>query len=535
MQEKYNIYNRGEEMFSRYDTEDILSSVLEIQLFHEVGKEDHFKIQKAEWIVGNLINYNITNSEDIYDYSAFLKLEKIAEDAILGKIIPDAFEDIDKKTEATDEEKQKYLTSISMKLKNQVHRGDGYLKQLITFAERLYSEFDDSFLEELGFTYTFCQEFFIYVFQQYSFRLIQLFKEKATIRFMAKSLLNVFLKKKPLINQSIQSGYVFRLYKKDLYEALGENEVKAIIHELGVNLGNKKNKYKEIGDFNLLYKKPIINFEDYIYVPLPIITLQNLPKIFHYYFIADKRFKPKIQAEYKKHRGDVVEELAAIFLARLFHVDNIYHSLKYDKDKEADLTVQEEDVTIFCECKGKILTLPSLQGNIESIEDDFNKAIKEGFKQAQRTKRHIKEGREFIVTSFLDNKSTILLDNTNKKYIVCVVAEHFGRIPSDIKEFLKPDDSDGLLPIVTNIFDLDIITQECTNKEQFIIYLQNRLDNFGKISSSDELECFVLLKQQQFRDVSINYDTLVPIGYTDELDKKYNQQSIEWILNYQIK
>lgn len=533
MEEKYSQYHKQiHDIFSRYNTEDILSSLLELQLFSEVGKKDDIKMQKAEWLAGNLVKYNITNSKEIYKFSTFSNIEGVAEEAILSKVVFDAFENIEEKINATDIEKQDYLTSIFMKSKNQLHRGDGYIKQLIIFAEKLYSKFDSEFYDELGFTYTSCQKLFIYVYQQYYFNLVQLFKEKFKLGYMLKSFINTIVKKKPLINQSIQSGYVFRVYKKDLYDLLGEKEVEAIIRELGLNLGDKNIRYKDIGDFNPLCKKPIISFEDYIYVPLPILTLQNLPKIFHYYFIADKRFKAITRAEYKKHRGDTIEELAALYLGRLFKQNSLYQSLKYDIDKEADLTVQEEDITVFCECKSKVLTLSSLQGNIESIKDDFNKAIGESFNQALRTKRWINDNKEFMVKQPCEDKTSLVLNNTSKKYIVCIVAEHFGWISSDIKKFLQPDEGDGLLPIVTNIFDLDIITQECANKDEYISYLQSRLENFDKISSSDELECFAILKQQHFKNIDFNADSISPIGYTYELDKKYTTQDMKWLLDY---
>ncbi|OGO76909.1 MAG: hypothetical protein A2Y23_08760 [Clostridiales bacterium GWB2_37_7] len=421
-----------------------------------------------------------------------------------------------------------------MKAKNQVYRGDGYLEQLVSFAEKLYSEFDNEFKVTLGFSHTTCQKIFIYVFQQYQYKSIDLFKKNFRLGKMIKTFIDTMLRNTKLLNQSISGGYVFRVYKKELYEVFDKEEIDAIISVLGRKLGDVSITYHNIGDLNPLCEKPIVNFDDYIYVPLPLLTLQNLPKLFHYYFIADKRFDKNTRAKYKKYRGDVIENLVISYLERLFDRKKIYHSLKYDIDKEADLTVQQSDVTLFCECKSKVLTLSSLQGDFDSIQSDFNKAIGESFKQAIRTKTWLSEDRAFFATDDNGNTHNVNLKSTRYKYVICIVAENFGWIPANIKDYLQPDELDNLLPVVSTIFDLDIITRECKNKFEFISYLQSRLDNFDKVSSMDELECFCLLKANGFQKIEIDSDILTPIGYTSEIDRKYHKLDTEWLFNYKM-
>jgi len=87
-------------------------------------------------------------------------------------------------------------------------------------------------------------------------------------------------------------------------------------------------------------------------------------------------------------------------------------SLKYDIDKEADLTVQQSDVTLFCECKSKVLTLSSLQGDFDSIQSDFTKAIGESFSQAIITKTWLSEDHAFFVND--GNRNT---HNVNSHWI----------------------------------------------------------------------------------------------------------------------
>lgn len=522
------------EVFSKYNTEDILSTIIELQTFSEMGKHDDKKMQKAEWLVANLIRYNVRESSCVYGYSEFRELDKFAEQAVYGKVLSDIFDNIHEKTKDSDEEKKKFMTSVLMKAKNQVYRGDGYLQQLVLFAEKLYSEFDNEFKATLGFTYTTCQKFFIYIFRQYQLKSVEMFKQNFKLLKMIKSFIDTVFKNKKLINQSISGGYIFRIYHKELYDIFGKEEVDALIASLGRNLG-EDTKYRHIGDFNPFCEKPILNFDGYLYVPLPLLTLQNLPKLFHYYFIAEKRFDKVTRAKYKKYRGDIIEELAIKYLGRLFDGINIHHSLKYDNDKEADLTVQQSDITIFCECKSKVLTLSSLQGDFDSIKSDFSKAIGDSFEQAVRTKDCISKGYKFVkLDEFTGKEQKVDLINTTYKYILCIVAEHFGWIPSNIKDYLQPDKIDKLLPVVSTIFDLDIITQECGNANEFVSYLQCRLENFDKVSSMDELEYFCMLRANNYQRLDIESDILTPIGYTDEIDRKYHKKDMEWLLKYEI-
>lgn len=66
-----------------------------------------------------------------------------------------------------------------------------------------------------------------------------------------------------------------------------------------------------------------------------------------------------------------------------------------------------------------------------------------------------------------------MIDDISSKYIVCVTAENFGIIPSEIQDYIEIDDDLGI-PYVVNVYDLDIITKECESYEEFIRYIEFR-------------------------------------------------------------
>ncbi|OGO76910.1 MAG: hypothetical protein A2Y23_08765 [Clostridiales bacterium GWB2_37_7] len=61
-------------VFSKYNSEDILSTLIELQLFSEMGKPDDKKMQKAEWLAANLLRYNIKDSAHTFSHSNFMSL-----------------------------------------------------------------------------------------------------------------------------------------------------------------------------------------------------------------------------------------------------------------------------------------------------------------------------------------------------------------------------------------------------------------------------------------------------------------------------
>lgn len=220
---------------------------------------------------------------------------------------------------------------------------------------------------------------------------------------------------------------------------------------------------------------------------------------------------------YTGNRGDVVEELTASYLGRLLDKDKIFCSLSYlDEDGEADVTTVTSEGMLFCECKSKIITLNSIKGLHESIKSDVYQAIGAAYSQAVRSIERVQEGKKFVTNS----GDEIEIENNSSKCIVCVTAENFGIIPSEIDEYIEIDKTLGI-PYVVNIYDLDIITQECESYEELIQYIEFRKKNFEVISTLDELDAFGFFKKNGNITVSIDADELFLTDFTAEFDVKY--------------
>lgn len=514
------------DFLSQYSLEDVLSGIIEMQMLLYGHGVDSL-ISASEYFASNALFACNERGNKPFEWADYLKLEEYCKAAFTPNV-EELFNETLKMVNATDEEKEAFLQAQHMKLKNMAFRGDGYIHQLISFAEKLYSPMDQEIQAKLGFTFTSCKKMILYIFHTYGVNIANAYSEKYKIKNMIKAFTG---KTKPQL-PSIKEGYIFRINKADLRKAINSDEVDCICNYLSVRAFAGDYKKVDLEDFKILISKPFIDFGEYIYMPLLFSTLMNLPKLFHYTFIAEKIFDKKVVGVYTKNRGDVVEDLTQLYFERLVKKENILRSLKYaDEDGEADVTVSMPEGTLFCECKSKILTLNSLKGINDDIKKDVYKAIGAAYAQGVRSIKRVQEGKAFIESAGETEQEGHIKD-TAVKYIVCVTAENFGIIPSEISSYIEIDKSISIVPYVVNIYDLDIITQECSSYEEFLEYLNFRQINYKIISSMDELDVFGFFKQHGSQELKVDCDELHITAYTQQFDRKYMKKDKEFLQKY---
>ena len=112
------------------------------------------------------------------------------------------------------------------------------------------------------------------------------------------------------------------------------------------------------------------------------------------------------------------------------------------------------------------------------------KAIGYAYEQAIKTINWAKDGK-----SFLDNGTEVRISPAKKNYIICVTAENFGIIPSEINKYVTIDEKTKIIPYVVNIYDFEIVTNECKTIEEFWDYLDFRMKNADVVTldTSDRL------------------------------------------------
>lgn len=511
---------------SKFNTEDLISGIIEYQLMNLM---DESRLYKAELLAGLLIRNEIQSDKKTLKIRNFDELYYLAEKEVnkqTGKIFEESIQAFKKGASPKELEK-----SFQMRIKHLYHRGDGYIHQILDFAQILYGHFDEEIYEKFGFSFTHCKEIYIYIFQKYI--------EKTDVLMQQAEQLIKNEEKNPNVISTY--NFIYRIEKGEIYKVFDKEIVDKWLDYFTVNPGKKtNNQFNSLSDFNILYSRPIINYDEYFYLLLPVNALQNLHKVFHYEFIANKTFSKDTQENYKKLRGKVLEDLTAKYLRRLFNNKQVYESLFYFKDDhnledehrfEADITVQRDNTTILCECKSKLLVLDSLKGNLNSIENDVNAAILEANKQAERTYHYIENRKKIYKLNRNGNYEQVYLRNSSEYIKICVVADHFGWIPSNISDYLESDN----LPLVINIFDLDLLTKEAKDYRELLKYLVMRRNHFGKFQSIDELEIFWAYKDGNIPDMLEDDTIIVFDSHTTDMDQKYYENEFDWLMNYTFK
>lgn len=517
MYRRLKMHNTDEivEFLSKYSLEDILSGIIEMQMLL-YGQGVDSLIPASEYYAANALFACKEKGSKTFGWDDFLKLEQYSKDAFTPNVEELIFETL-KMVNATDNEKWLFLQSQHMKLKNMAFRGDGYIHQLIGFSEKLYSPLDQEIKAKLGFTFTSCEKVVLHIFHIYGIRLLNAHNEK----YKFKNLIKVFSRKDKPQLPSIKEGYIFRMYKNDLYSIIGKEEADCVCEYLCVKPFSTEYKKVELDEFKILTSKPFVDYGEYIYMPLLFSTLMNLPKLFHYTFISEKVFDKKVIGLYTQNRGDTVEALTQRYFERLVEKENILRSLNYtDEDGEADVTVCKPEGTLFCECKSKVLTLNSLKGVNENIKNDVYQAIGIAYNQGIRSIKRVIDGKAFVeCVDGIENE--VYIADTAIKHIICITAENFGIIPSEITKYVEMDKETDIIPYTVNIYDLDIITQECSSYKEFLGYLNFRKINQELVSAVDELDVFGFYKKHGNKKIQIKGNELMITDFTRQFDAKY--------------
>lgn len=383
------------------------------------------------------------------------------------------------------------LIPLTMQLNRDYARGIGYKNQLLDLANRIYAPFDNDFINALGFKYTTFEKMIIYIYNEY---------KKNKFRILD-----------------------FKVNKQTLYTEFGKNEVDSIFSETAI----KFNEHIET-DLNIFYLKPFIDCGEYIYAPLAINNLYNIPKFFHYYFMgSDSVFNKNVRSEYGDIRGKSIEKKTYEILGKLFNTNCINNEIycKDGKDKyESDFLVQYDSTSIALECKAKIYKKASSDGIMDDILTDVDD-IKKAYMQGSRTLNFVDNG--FVFYSDKECENIIKTKKTNNNYVICVCFDDFSNIAYNYEDFHVLGE---YCPIIINIYDLEIIAIETKTPKRFIEYLQFRVDNFKYVHSNDELEVLGAF----LKNVKNFGETSVPIGYKNHINKKYERIAEKFIENYNI-
>jgi len=323
---------------------------------------------------------------------------------------------------------------------------------------------------------------------------------------------------------------IFRFTLDKFKEFIPSDKFECFLHfleRLSFELGEENKEFKRPDDFNYIYRCPFIKIDEYYYLPLFRILPVVLMRTFYYDLINDETTRD----EYLKEKGRMVENTLHKFLRKKILPEFIYKNPRYELKKgmefENDIIVHYGNTFYIFECKNKKLTIPSIQGNVDSIREDIRRSIVDGMEQARRFIRDFKQVGELTLKTENQGEVTLKYEEECEFKIICITDENFGCLAVDLSYLNElVEDLNDEYPFATNLNDLEIILEEVDSKEYFFDYTVIKITKKFRLNCPDGMELFgfYLKNKEKLLNLEKKY-FYVLTGFTDDLDRKYQGYS----------
>ncbi len=539
-------FNELKQFISRLDPVKLLSQLTLTFLFVPEGKfiEEHEEPVKWQRWIEFLAGYLITqpSTKDLEKDIDGRHLEE------LEKLLDRYFRSISSYLiTSTSTKKKPDLNVESIVISAKTHslyvRGDAYPHKFIELAKDLYDEHDGWFKQNLGFTIDEAIHLYNAIKVEYNKRVnkIHAIKEKA----------------KKTVDELIKSGKYPEKERRDLETKLGcylyfhnsdtllsftledlskfskvSKEIcKKFLERLSQTFGYRNPKFKKTfqnplsapWDYNTLYERPIIHYNDKYFVPIPAIFPNVLFYTFHYDLINDSNYKNT----YDEARGKWLEKRAAHALKKLFPPEEIFLNPKYPDGTElTDVLILHDRKIFIIQCKSKQLTYEAKIGDsLDKLKDDLEKGIKDAFNQASKARDYINNNAE---PRILTPNAILGIDRRQVTdiFLVSVTLGHYQNLATRLAN-INPALGlfrDKEYPWAVSIFDLEIITELIDYPSMFIHYTKRRLQieqtQFELMSDEIDLLGFYFKQGLYFETKDFKGLTGVALsGFSQDIDR----------------
>jgi hypothetical protein len=375
-------------------------------------------------------------------------------------------------------------------------RGESYPHQLRKVALDIYSQHNEWFAQNLGFTINDALLISQSIVNEYDRRIND---EKKSCREQAHEYVDELIKKgeaKKEERKDLETrvGCYYYFGNSDVISSftLGElvqfsgfsKEVcERYLKRLSQEFGYRNAKYPDTfsdphvapWDYNTLYERPIVLHNNKYFVPIPSLFNEVLLHTFYYDLIADDEYwKSKGERKY----GRWLEQKTAEFLRRIFPHSEVLLNPEYpDGNELCDVLVLHDRNIFIVQCKTKRLRYDSKIGkDSQLIKDDLNKAVKESFDQAIRARDYFLQNQPAKIKVNYGNlevdskqiSNIFLLSVTLGSYQHLIT--RLANINPAINLF-----SNSQYPWAISLFDLGVVTELIEYPSMFIHYAKRRL------------------------------------------------------------
>ncbi len=445
--------------------------------------------------------------------------------------------------------KQNYKNSLitDAKLYSLIVRGESYPSQIYLNSIDLYSNFNDWFENKLGFTISDA------VVLSKSIKRIsenKVNEEKKKRRLIAEDYINQLVKqgkieeneKRVAVISCFFSIYFgkseeivpFTLVELVEFSKIDKQICESFLSRMSQEFGyrNKffqnvhRNPFKSPWDYNTIYEKPIIRNDSKYYVFLPSILPEVILNTFYYDLIQDSSYWIK---EGEKRYGKWLEERVAKCLEKTFPKSQILRNpIGTDKNEICDVLILSDRKVFIFQCKTKRLSYESRNGvDFEKLKIDFEKGIKESFRQSINAKKYLLST-EFPKVIIDDNEIIIDQSQITKFVLISVTFQSYQNLTTRLANL---DDSldisiENQYPWAISLFDLEILCEILDKPYLFIHYARRRTQiektKFKILGDEVDLLGFYLDQGLYFEgDDFKKLDMMILSGYSDDIDEYF--------------
>lgn len=278
---------------------------------------------------------------------------------------------------------------------------------------------------------------------------------------------------------------VFTLSKDEIVAK--DKDFAGILENFILDLKQPQNQnFKDVGDFNILAEKPIIELtKGNYFIPMPYDLSEAIYDSPFYWMNSDENYRSKAQF----NRGEIAEEITYKIIEKIFGTNNTLQNLIIKKSKstmvtDIDILAIKDDKAIIFQVKSKKLTALSKKGNIDAIQSDFKKAVKDAYEQGLTAEECLKSSNDyqFVLKSEPDFKFDF---DINKSLVVTIVLDDYPAITHQTHILLGKEYKE--FPVALNIFDLEIVAKYLNTSEKFIDYIERRVKFSQYYKADNEL------------------------------------------------
>lgn len=278
---------------------------------------------------------------------------------------------------------------------------------------------------------------------------------------------------------------VFTLTTEDIIKK--NKEFLGILKNFTLDLTEPQNQnFSDIGDFNILSEKPIIKLPNgNLFIPVPYDLSEAIYESPFYWMNLDKKYLSKAL----HNRGEIAEKITLNIIEKVFGKSNSLKNIIIKKTKstmvtDIDILAFLNEKAIIFQVKSKKLTALSKKGNLDSIQNDFKKAVKDAYEQGLKASKCLRNPNDFIF-ELKDNPDYHFDLIIQKCYVVTIVLDDYPSIAHQTHILLGKEYEE--FPVALNVFDLEVVAKYLNTAEKFIDYIERRIKYSKYFKADNEL------------------------------------------------